>query len=153
MRRLGEVEEDEDGYEGCDAERDLAEERPVRVSKRTLTPTSKRCVRGHGGEGTHHRHPIESASSPPSGAPVDVPDAKMMLIYPCHTPLSLSGTISEMRMDTTLFIPPPPMPAMARATHSCTMSRASPHPRHPSPKTVYAKRRHSLRPKMSLSLP
>lgn len=106
-----------------------------------------------GKRGTHHLHPIESASRPPNGAPVDVPDAKMMLIYPCHTPLSLSGTMSEMRMDTTLFIPPPPMPAMARATHSWTMSRASPHPRQPSPKTVYAKRRHSLRPKMSLSLP
>jgi hypothetical protein len=50
-------------------------------------------------------------------------------------------------------IPPPPMPANARAAIISPMVRANPHNVEPMPKTMYAKRRHCLRPNISLSFP
>ena len=35
----------------------------------------------------------------------------MMFTMPCHTPLSLSVTISLIRIETTVVMPPPPTPA------------------------------------------
>jgi hypothetical protein len=99
------------------------------------------------------RQPIESAVSPPRGAPLAMPAANTMLMYPCHTPRSRRETRSVIRMDTTAFIPPPPMPATAREMQSERISCDRPQPRQPMPKTVYANRRHSLRPKISLNLP
>lgn len=61
--------------------------------------------------------------------------------------MSLSRTL------TTVDMPPPPMPAKARAAISSDMFRDRPQKRHPMPKMVYALRRANLRPKMSLNLP
>lgn len=77
----------------------------------------------------------------------------MILRYPCHFPLSLKGMMSLSRTVTTVVMPPPPMPANARAAISSGMVRARPQKRHPMPKMVYALSRATLRPKMSLSLP
>lgn len=85
---------------------------------------------------TYHRHPNESASRPPKGAPVAVPAPNMIFIYPCQTPRSRRGTMSVSRMETTAFMPPPPMPATARETISWLMSWARPQPRQPRPKTT-----------------
>lgn len=61
--------------------------------------------------------------------------------------------ISLSKILTTVDMPPPPMPANARAAISSGMFRARPQKRHPMPKIVYAARRELLRPKMSLNLP
>ena len=61
--------------------------------------------------------------------------------------------MSERRMETTVVMPPPPMPAKARAAISSPMLRESPHNTLPIPNIVYAKRRHDLREKMSDNFP
>ena len=78
------------------------------------------------------RHPILSARIPPSGAPVPAPVAYMILIIPCQVPRSRSGTISLMITDTTVVMPPPPIPAKALAAMSSFISRASPQKRQPT---------------------
>lgn len=98
---------------------------------------------------TNHLQPIESARIPPvalqhpswiqnhrstlpRGAPMPAPKAYMIFIIPCHVPLSRNGIISLIIIDTTVLIPPPPMPANAcvscqrprlyffSSTHSCS---------------------------------
>lgn len=61
--------------------------------------------------------------------------------------------MSLIMIDTTVVMPPPPMPAKARAAISSFMLRARPQARQPIPNMVYAKRRHDFRPKISDSLP
>ena len=97
--------------------------------------------------------PIESASKPPNGAPDADPVAKIMLMYPCQAPLSLRGMISDIRIETTVVIPPPPIPANILAATSSFMFRANPQNKHPMPNIRYANSKAGFLPKMSLSLP
>ena len=46
-----------------------------------------------------HRQPSESAKTPPSGAPMAMPNAKTSELYPCRTPLSFAETISDMMTE------------------------------------------------------
>jgi hypothetical protein len=102
-------------------------------------------VRCEVGLETYQRHPIVSASQPPvhglvcgrmsgyidylpRGAPRPAPVAYMMLMRPCQTPLSRNGMISLNMMDTTVVMPPPPIPLKAcrvvseLASRSCGMN-------------------------------
>ena len=66
----------------------------------------------------------------------------------------MGGTLHLiLSIDTHVLMPPPPMPAMARATMSSFMLRASAQKRFPSANIKYANSRQYLRPKMSLSFP
>lgn len=56
-----------------------------------------------------------------------------------------------MALGTCVVIPPPPIPASARAAISSVIFRARPQNRHPRAKIVYAKIRQAFLPKMSLS--
>ena len=61
----------------------------------------------------------------------------------CNVVISLTIII------TRLLMPPPPIPAMARRTNSCTAVRAKPHPRSPRAINVRLISNRFLRPKIS----
>jgi len=64
-------------------------------------------------ERPYQRQPIVSAISPPRGAPAAAPLAKTIFSTPCHVPRDLNPTRSDTRIETTVVIPPPPIPANA----------------------------------------
>jgi hypothetical protein len=75
----------------------------------------------------------------------------MMLTILCNTS-SLQASNGEAG-DPHVVMPPPPIPANARAAINSLIFLASPQSKHPRENVEYANSRQALRPKMSLNLP